>query len=558
MKNTLKKKIFRIGLPIIILGGIVAGLGFSSDNYFEISKNIDIYTSIYHELNTYYVDEINSSKLMRKGIDAMLKSLDPYTVYFPESEIEDYRVMTTGEYGGIGAVISKKGPYIQVVEPYKNYPANKADLRAGDLILKIDDNEVEGKTSDEVSHLLKGQPGTKVVLKIKRPGSEETMEKSIVREEIKMPDVPYYGMIGDGIGYIKFIGFRQDASEEVKDALLKLKSEQNLKGVVLDLRDNPGGILNEAVKTVSWFVPKGELVVTTKGKAKEWDKTYRTYTPPVDLDLPLAILVNGHSASASEIVAGAIQDLDRGVIIGQQTFGKGLVQQAKSLPYNAKLKLTIAKYYTPSGRCIQALDYSNRDENGRVTKIPDSLRSEFKTKNGRIVYDGAGIFPDIKVDKKDFPEIIKSLISQQLIFDYATYYRNKTDQIPDPKEFSISDEEYNNFIKFLKDKSYDYTTDTERELEEFSEKAKEENYYDGLKDEITTLEKELKEDKKDDLIKYKGEISEILEEEIIGRYYFLKGRIEASLDDDDMIKQAISVINDNNNYKEILTSAEKK
>jgi carboxyl-terminal processing protease len=443
-----------------IIAMVITIAGFFSfsftDDYFEISRNMDIFATLFRELNIYYVDEVKPGDLMKKGIDSMLESLDPYTNYIPESEVEDYRFMTTGQYGGIGALIGQKGDNVVITDPYEGYPAQKADLRAGDVILEIDGKSIKGKKYDEISKILKGQPKTPVKLLVKREGEPAPIEKTVMRDEIKINSVPYFGMLDNEIGYIRLTGFTDNAGGEVRDALLELKSKNNVKSLVLDLRGNPGGLLNEAVNITNIFVNKGVDVVNTKGKVKEWDKTYKALNNPVDVDIPLVVLVNSGSASASEIVSGSIQDLDRGIIIGQRTFGKGLVQTTRPLSYNAQMKVTTAKYYIPSGRCIQALDYTHRNEDGSVGKVPDSLVSEFKTKNGRIVYDGGGVSPDFATETQYLSNIAQSLLTKQLIFDYATLYRVKNPTISSARSYRISDQEYNEFVAWLSDKEYDY------------------------------------------------------------------------------------------------------
>ncbi|HOY50075.1 MAG TPA: S41 family peptidase, partial [Flavobacteriales bacterium] len=420
---------FSVRIRLIIATVLVATVSFVSfsfkDDYFEISKNLDIFATLFREVNLYYVDEIQPGQMMKTGIDAMLESLDPYTNYIPEDDIEDARFMTTGQYGGIGALIRTKDDFIVVSEPYEDAPAAKADLRAGDVILEIEGRSTKGKTSSDVVKVLKGQPNTPVKLLIKREGEEKPLEKTIVREEIKVNNVPYYGMVDDKIGYIKLTGFTQDAGREVKDALLKLKENDKLEGVVLDLRGNPGGLLREAINIVNVFVDKNLDIVSTKGKVKDWDKTYKSLNSPVDLNIPLAVLVNRSSASASEIVSGSIQDLDRGVIVGQRSFGKGLVQTSRPLSYNTQLKITTSKYYIPSGRCIQAKDYSHRNEDGSVGTVPDSMIKEFTTRAGRKVYDGGGVIPDVSMPVKEYTPISRSVMSNNIIFDFATQYRLK-------------------------------------------------------------------------------------------------------------------------------------
>lgn len=550
MKKISKKIKIWITIITISATGLIT-YGFSDDSYFEVSRNLDIFATLFRELNMYYVDDTKPGDLMKTGIDAMLESLDPYTNYIPESDIEDYRFMTTGQYGGIGALIGQKGDNVVVTDPYEGFPAQKADIRAGDIILEIDGKVLKGKKYDEVSKILKGQPKTPVKLKIKREGENDVLEKTVMRDEIKINNVPYHGMVDNGIGYIKLSGFTDNAGQEVKDALLDLKSKNQLKGLVLDLRGNPGGLLNEAVNIVNIFVNKGVDVVSTKGKVKEWDKVYKAINSPVDADLPLVLLVNSGSASASEIVSGSIQDLDRGLIIGQRTFGKGLVQTTRPLSYNSQLKVTTAKYYIPSGRCIQALDYSHRNDDGSVGKVPDSLITEFKTKGNRTVYDGGGIMPDYVTEQLTLSSIAQSLISKYLIFDYATLYRQKNPSISPARNFRLSDTEYDEFVKWLSTKEYDYTTKSEKELEELKASSEKEKYFTAISVEYDALKKKMMHDKNSDLIKNKEEIKEILQDEISSRYYFQNGRIEASFDYDPDIKKGIQALIDKNVYTQI-------
>lgn len=551
MKKLSKK--FRVWIAVFLLG---AGgwMSFSfSDDYFEVSRNLDIFATLFRELNIYYVEDTKPGDLMKKGIDAMLESLDPYTNYIPESEIEDYRFMTTGQYGGIGALIGQKGEFVVVTDPYEGFPAQKADIRAGDVILEIDGKSVKGKKYDEISKILKGQPKTPVKLKIKREEEKDLLEKIVMRDEIKINNVPYHGMMDNGIGYIKLTGFTDNAAQEVKDALLDLKSKDQLKGLILDLRGNPGGLLNEAVNIVNIFVNKGIDVVSTKGKVKEWDKKYKALNSPVDMELPIVLLVNSGSASASEIVSGSIQDLDRGLVIGQRTFGKGLVQTTRPLSYNSQLKVTTAKYYIPSGRCIQALDYTHRNDDGSVGKVPDSLITEFKTKGGRTVYDGGGIMPDYVSEQQTLSSIAQSLISKYLIFDYATLYRQKHENVSSARSFRLSDQEYDEFVKWLADKEYDYTTRSEKALEDLKANSEKEKYFDAVVTEYEALKKKMMHDKNSDLIKNKEEIREILQDEIVSRYFYQNGRIEASFDYDPDIKKGMEALTDKNVYTQIFT-----
>ena len=551
----MKKKIKIIFISIAVV--LASFLSFSfTDNYFEIAKNLDIFTSLYKELNTYYVDETDPGKLMKKGIDAMLKSLDPYTTYILESEIEDFRFMTTGQYGGIGAIISKRGDHVYVSEPYEGFPAQKAGLMAGDKILEINGVSAKGKTTEDVSKVLKGQPNTAVTLLMERKNLETPFEVSFNREKVTVKSVPYSGFVSDGIGYIKLRSFTRNCSKDIKDALLELKTQQEVKGLILDLRSNPGGLLNESVKISNLFVERGEEIVSTKGKIKEWEKVYTATQKAEDTKTPLVVLINQNSASASEIVSGVMQDLDRGVVIGKRSFGKGLVQQSRKLSYNTQLKVTIAKYYTPSGRCIQALDYSNRNEDGSVGKVVDSLKTAFKTNNGRTVYDGGGIEPDIKVEQIPISNITISLLKKRLIFDFATDYRYSHENILSAEEFEFTDDNFTEFKDFLSDKEYEYTTETEDAVEELKEIAEDELYFENISNEYNTLVAKLETDKKDDLNKFKDEIKELLTSEIASRYYYQKGRIIANLQFDNEVKEAIKVLNNISLYNSILAGNE--
>ncbi len=526
----------------------------SFDNYFEISKNLEIFSAVMKELNIYYVDEIKPGELTKKGMDSMLESLDPYTVYIPESMVEDHRMNTTGQYGGIGAVVRKKGDYVVITEPYENSPAQKAGLIAGDLIVEVAGQSTKGKSTDDVVKFLRGAPNTSVKMKVKREGEANEIEITLTREEIKIPNVPFYGMVDNEIGYIKLRGFTTNAGGDVQAALTDLKQKNpGMKGLVLDLRGNPGGLLREAINVVNVFVDKNQNVVSTKGKVNEWNKTYKTINAATDANVPLAVLVDRGSASASEIVAGTIQDLDRGVIIGQRSFGKGLVQTTRPLIYNCQLKLTTSKYYIPSGRCIQALDYSHRNSDGSVGSIPDSLRSKFKTKTGRIVYDGGGVYPDVSVKPRKYSNILRSLVINNHIFDYATIYKSKHPQITSARDFVFTDADYNDFITFLQGKSYEYKTESEKLLDQFKEIAEKEKYFSELSGEFDALYSKKKATKSNDLQKFKPEIMEFITEEIVSRYYFQKGRIEASFVTDAELKEAISILKDANRYKTILS-----
>ncbi len=542
----------------IFLMGSITGVAImalvSFDNYFEISKNLEIYSAIMKELNIYYVDEIKPGDLTKTGVDAMLESLDPYTVYIPESMVEDHRMSTTGQYGGIGAVVRKKGDYVVITEPYENSPAQKAGLQAGDLIVEVAGQSTKGKSTDDVVKFLRGAPNTSVQMKVKREGVANEVVIDLTREEIKIPNVPYYGMVDNEIGYIKLKGFTNNAGGDVNAALTDLKQKNaGMKGVILDLRGNPGGLLREAINVVNVFVDKNQTVVSTKGKVSEWNKTYKTINAATDQNVPLAVLVDRGSASASEIVSGTIQDLDRGVIIGQRSFGKGLVQTTRPLIYNAQLKLTTSKYYIPSGRCIQALDYSHRNADGSVGSIPDSLRSKFKTKSGRFVYDGGGIYPDVSIKPRKYSHILQSLVINNLIFDYATIYKSKHPEIASARDFVLTEADYTDFITFLQDKSYEYKTESEKLLDEFKKIAEKEHYYNDLQLEFDALVTKKKATKSNDLQKFKPEILEFITEEIVSRYYYQKGRIESSFANDAELKEAVAILKDNNRYKTILS-----
>jgi carboxyl-terminal processing protease len=521
------------------------------DNFFEISKNLEIFATLYKELNLYYVDETQPGDLMKTGIDAMLESLDPYTNYITESNIEDYRFMTTGQYGGIGSLIRSIDGDVYISEPYEGSPAQKSGLRAGDKILMIDGVDISDKDQEEISSLLKGQSGTG--LKVTYERFDIINEVEITREEIKIPDVPYYGMLNNKVGYISLNSFTQTASKEVREAFVELKNDHGMEKLIFDLRGNGGGLLREAINIVNFFVPKGQEVVRTKGKISEWDRTHVALNEPLDLEMPLVILVDQGSASASEIVSGAIQDLDRGVVVGNTTFGKGLVQQTKDLQYNSKLKLTVAKYYIPSGRCIQKLDYSHKTDDGTVEEVPDSLLKKFETEAGRVVMDGRGIEPDIKVEDDELPHIILSLLTENLFFKYANDYSRNHESIADAADFDLTDEEYNEFVAYLEGKNYSYTTDTEKEFEKLVRIAKDEKYYGMSESAFEEMEKAISSKKNNDLQIFRENIEPILENEIVSRYYYQKGRIKNSLSDDAAVDTALSVLADSEKYRQILT-----
>lgn len=551
MKNILKK-IKWYYLLVLIAGAGLLSFNNAGTNYFEISKNLDIFATLFREVNTYYVDDVDAGRLMKKAIDEMLGSLDPYTNYISEAEAEDFRFQMTGQYGGIGSMVGTKGGHAVITEPYEGYPAHKADLRAGDIILEIEGKSTRNKTTADISKLLKGQPGTQVKLLIRREGEGE-LTKTLTREEIQLKNVPYHGMITANTGYIRLSSFTQNAGKEVHDALADLKKNPALENVILDVRGNPGGLLHESINIVNVFVSQGMDVVSTKGKVEEWDKRYKALNQPVDNRIPLVVLTNRGSASASEIVSGGIQDLDRGVVIGQKTFGKGLVQSTRPLSYNGQLKVTTAKYYTPSGRCIQALDYSHRNADGSVGSVPDSLKKAFKTRNGRVVYDGGGVDPDILTRQYQYSKVAESLMQNQLIFDYATLYRIKHPSIAPAKEFALTDADFADFKNFISGKKYDYQTASERALEEFKKKAEDEKYFDAVKAQYEQLKQNLTYDKMADVEKNKAEIIRLLEAEIAKRYYFQRAQYEMSFRHDEDVQEALKLFADRQRYQAILS-----
>jgi len=520
-------------------------------NAFEISKNLEIYADVFKQLNNNYVDEIKPGEMSKAAIDAMLKTLDPYTVYKSESEIEDFRFMTTGQYGGMGALIQQHGEYVVVSEPYKDSPSDKAGLKAGDLIIEIDGHDTKDLSTEEVSNMLKGQPGTSFELKIKRYGEEKPLKFDIEREKIQVDDIPYYGVTDENIGYITLSSFTQHAASHVRKAFIELKTENNLEGIILDLRGNGGGLLNEAVDIVNLWVDKDELIVSTKGRLPEKSKDHHTRMGVIDPDIPLVVLVNGGSASASEITAGAIQDLDRGVIIGSRTFGKGLVQNIVPVLYNSQIKITVAKYYIPSGRCIQAIDYSDDGDKGKG-RIPDSLMTAFKTKAGRTVLDGGGIIPDIDPDNGELHDITASLLSQQLIFDFCTQWYWENPEAPEPDKFEVSDEMYAAFEEFLKQRGFEYKTESEFILEKLEKASKEDKYHDAIKEELEALHQALAHDKQSDLYEFRDQISEFIRLELLPRYYYQEGMLKANLNFDPVVREAVSVIRDKERYEGIL------
>jgi carboxyl-terminal processing protease len=541
-------------LAVILSAGLLFSFANKNDRLFAIAKNLDIFASLVRELDSYYVDDIDPDHLVTVGINAMLEELDPYTELIPEENSDDFRLMTTGEYGGVGALIGNRTGVNMVLMPYRGFPAQAGGLRIGDQFLKIDTVDVSKKETSDISRLLKGPANTGVGVQVKR--GDDTLTFNLTRKKIVISNVPYYGKIDDQTGYIKLTDFTTNAAADVRKALLDLKS-QGITRLVLDVRDNPGGILNEAVEVVSLFIPKGKEVVRTIGKIENVNAVYKTTKSPVDKDIPIAVLINERSASAAEIVAGALQDYDRAVLIGRKTFGKGLVQTTVPLSYNAQVKLTTAKYYIPSGRCIQAIDYSKRDENGNSNSVPDSLRNEFKTKNGRVVLDGAGIEPDLKVDAKTFAPITFSLVARNLIFSYGNEFFRKHESIAAPSEFMIDDTLYQDFIAWLDDKEYDYTTYVEKSIEDLNKYAIKEPYFEEIQATIEELKKKVSHNKEQDLITHQDEIKEALMEELISRYYFQEGVLEASLRNDEEIRKSLKLLSDQKEIRRMLMASAK-
>lgn len=543
------KTLFRpfIALALVFVGSTHV---YSQSNGFEIIKNMELMDQIYQHLEMYYVDEPQAGKLGKAAIDAMLKDLDPYTVYYHESNIEDYRLMTTGQYGGIGALIRKIGDYTFIAEPYEGNPAQKAGLQAGDKIISVDGKDMFKKESDDVSSALKGPKGTTIVIEVERE-NEGKKKISVTRDEIKLPDVPYFGMVNSTVGYIKLNSFTQTAAADVRTAFLDLKS-QGMKEVILDLRGNGGGLLIEAVKIVNMFVKKGETIVTTKGRVAEENRVYTTLEAPMDLSIPLTVLIDEGSASASEIVAGSIQDLDRGVIIGETSYGKGLVQRTYDLKYGSKVKLTIAKYYTPSGRCVQRLEYYEKEDGERPKEIPDSLLKVFKTANGRDVIDGRGIEPDVKVELENLSRLTATIYANNLLFNFATRYHNAHPTIAEAGKFALTDAEYDEFKKYVLAEEFTYSTASEEMLKKMKETAEKEGFYEDSKAEYDALMARVVPSKERDLEKFRVEIKYLLENEIISRYYYQKGRAIDAFRNDLYVEKALEIFKNRSTYNTIL------
>jgi carboxyl-terminal processing protease len=552
----MKQKLYSFLSALVLVFLITAELPAQEKNNFELSKNIEIYVDVLRQLNLNYADDINPGDLNKTAIDAMLRKLDPYTIYVPESKLEDFELMTKGEYGGIGALIQKQGDYVVITEPYEGFPAQKSGLKAGDKIVAIDGVTAKGKQSSDVSEKLKGVPGTTLNLTIESYGDTVTKEIELTREKVKFPNIPYYGMLDDGIGYISLMQFGANAAAEVKKAFKDLQQNNDMKGIILDLRGNGGGLLSEAVDIVNIWVPKGQTVVTTKGKLSANVHIYRTRNNAIDTKIPLTVLVDGNSASASEIVTGAIQDLDRGVVVGTRTFGKGLVQHVVPLPYNSKMKLTVAKYYIPSGRCIQAIDYFHDNGEGKDKKLPDSLISTFKTKGGRLVHDGGGIVPDICFRSDTISQIAADLYANNFIFNYANKFASTHPTIAPPDQFKISDSIFYDFKEFVTKQDFDYHTETESYIEGLKESAERESYYTALASQIEVLDSLVKEEKTHDIEKFRKDIENLLLLEIVSRYYYQKGKIIASLkngsDVNPEVEKAKKILLDKQLYSSVL------
>ncbi len=542
------KSLLSVGIFALFLGAPFQSNGQS--NHFEIIKGMELMDQIYEHLEKYYVDDIKAGNLSKVAIDAMLKELDPYTVYYHESNIEDYRLLTTGQYGGIGALIHKNGDFVYIAEPYQGNPAEKSGLKAGDKILEIDGNSMKDKSSSDVSSALKGPKGTVVKVKVERADNVvKTID--VNRDEIKLPDVPYSGLLDNNVGYIKLNGFTQTASADVKKAFTELKTE-GMTSLVLDLRGNGGGLLIEAVHIVNMFVKRGQIVVSTIGRVEDENREYKTTEEPMDLNIPIVVLMDGGSASASEIVAGSLQDLDRAVIIGTTSYGKGLVQRTYDLDYGSKVKLTIAKYYTPSGRCVQRLEYYDREDGERPKEIADSMITIFKTKNGRDVIDGRGVEPDIEVDLDDFSRLTATVYSNNFVFDYATDYYYAHPSIDSANRFKLTDTEYNDFKAYVLKQDFSYSTASEEMLKKMKEAAEEEGFYENASVEYDALLQKVVPSKERDLEKFKPELKELLENEIVSRYYFQRGRAEQAFNGDEYMVEVFKIFQNLKEYNTIL------
>lgn len=534
----------------------LAAFSAEENKSFEISKQLDVYNSLFRELDQFYVDSVSPEKILKNGIDGMMSSFDPYTNYMPESEKEDLQLITTGEYGGIGCIIGVRNGKVLVIEPYYGMPAQKAGLQPGDELVEIAGVKMTAETNVKASEYLKGQPSTEVKVVIRREGEKKLITKKIIRELVTVSQVPYYGMVSDKTGYIGLNGFTDKATQEVIAAFNDLKS-RGMKKLILDLRGNPGGLLYEAVSICNIFVPKNQEIVTTKGKIHQWDQTMKTTREPLDTIIPIVVMVNSGSASSSEIVCGALQDLDRAVILGTRTYGKGLVQTTRSIPYNGVLKITTAKYYIPSGRCIQAIDYSHRNKDGSVGRIPDSLTREFTTKAGRKVRDGGGVQPDIECKDERGSAITYYLEIGSHFFNYANKYFRVHPSIPSVADFRLDDKTYNDFVEYVKSQGFTYEKESRKMLDKLKEMLKEESLSEKVKDEISSLEKKLNNDIDDDFKVFRTDIETLLSAEIVSRYHYQAGEIEQSLKFDPCFKSAIGVLDNEKLYSETLKANNK-
>lgn len=555
------KKIRRerlIGLfCLLLLAGSIIPAQAQKDNRFEVSKNLDIFNALVKEVEMFYVDSVDVEKTVRRGINAMLGGLDPYTVYYPEQDMDELKIMTTGEYGGIGSYIrERKDGGVYVTEPFEGMPAALAGLKAGDRILAIDTVDTSNKTSSEVSELLKGVPNTKMILKIQRPNEKKPREVELIRKQILVDQVTYYGVRGDGVGYIYLKGFTDKSAQEVKAALEDLKKNHQIKSLILDLRNNGGGLLESATQIVGMFVPKGKEVVSTKGKISQWDRTYRTSNEPIDTVMPMAVLINGNSASAAEIVSGALQDMDRAVLVGQRSYGKGLVQSTRELPYEGRLKVTMSKYYIPSGRCIQQMDYTHRKADGSVDAIPDSLTSVFYTSKGRPVRDGGGVRPEFEIEEEEMPTMMYYLATDFVLMDFVTDWAQKHKTIPPVEEFTVSDEDFEAFKNYAKEKNFTYDRQSEKVLKNLKEVAKFEGYMDSDSTIFNALEARLTPDLDRDFNHYKDQIKKLMASEIVKRYYYQKGELLESLKEDEVLEKAIEVLGNQELYNKTLSTPE--
>lgn len=557
--NKLKKNRVVLFGCIVLLGLAVYGFKKIENRNFELAKNLTIFNSIVKELDLFYVDTIQPNDLVRTGIDAMLYSLDPYTNYFPEEDKSELEQMIRGSYGGIGSVITydAKRKRSVIAEPYQGMPAAEVGLKAGDVLMRIDGEDLEGKDNREVSERLRGQVGSSFILEVERPGSDEWLTFDITRKSIELPTVPYFGVVEKGVGYINLSSFSGQPARDFKKAFEKLKEKENITSLIIDLRGNGGGLLDQAIDIINLFVPRGKTIVKTKGKIAQASNVYKTIREPLDLTIPIAVLVNGGTASSSEILAGSLQDLDRGVVLGTRTFGKGLVQVPRALPYGGSLKVTTSKYYIPSGRCVQAIDYKNKSESGQQSRIPDSLATVFYTEAGRKVLDGGGVIPDVEIESKKVPNLLFYLLNDNQVFNFATEYCMKHKSIPSVEQFELSDEDYNRFKEQVLAADFKYDQQSEKVLEGLKEIAEFEGYMEGAKEEFEALEKKLTHNLDKDLDYFASQIKDLISIEIVKRYYFQRGAIVQQLKSDEVLEKAIGILKDKAAYDKILSPNEK-